>query len=200
MREAPDAFRREKPQMLWRRHQPPIPASQASIKRGKIPRCNHDHSPRIQMLPAESQGALRVGKMFNDIQQYDDIENAELRQNRLFSNPVNHEKTASPAKRNGCVRDFNSGYIIKAASLFQEESVGTPDFQEAPVLAKTANELHSARKFTSQDPFAAAIVGVTVRARPGEIIFSVVALNVKTAAFGAAETALRTLQNVTRVF
>ena len=200
MREAPDALRREKPQMLWRRHQPPIPASKTSIKRGKIPRSNHDHSSRIQMLPAKGQGALRVGKMFNDIQQYDDIEHAKLRQNRLLSNSVNHEKTAGSAKRNGCIRDFNSGHIIKATGFFQEESISASDFQKPSVLTKTANELHRACKFTSQDRLAAAIIDVTVPARPGEIIFGIVAMNVKTAAFGAAETALGALQNVTGVF
>lgn len=200
MREAPDALRREKPQMLRRRHQPPIAAGKTSIERGKIPRGNHDHSPRIQMLPAKSQGALRIGKMFNDIQQYDDIEQAKLRQNRLLSKSVNHGKAAGTAKRSGCIGDFNSGHIIKATGFFQEESISASDFQKAPVLAKTANELHRACKFTSQDRLAAEIIDVTVPARPREIIFSIVAMNVKTAAFGAAEATLGASQNITGVF
>jgi hypothetical protein len=152
------------------------------------------------MLPAKSQGAFRVGKMFNDIQQYDDVEHAKLRENRLLSNSVGHQKTAGLAKRNGGVRNFNSGHIIKAPGLFQEKSVGASDFQKAPTTTKTANELHRSRKFASQDRLAAAIIGVTVPARPGEIIFGIVAMNVKTAAFGTAETTLNALQNVTGLF
>jgi hypothetical protein len=152
------------------------------------------------MLPTKGQNASRVGKMFNDIQQNDDIEHAKLRQNRLLSNSVNHEKTAGSAKRNRCIRDFNSGHIIKVTGFFQEESISASDFQKASILAKTANELHRACKFTSQDRLTAAIIDITVPACPGEIILSIVAMNVKTAAFGTAETALGTLQNVTGVF
>jgi len=152
------------------------------------------------MLPAKGQCASRVGKMFNDIQQYDGIDHAKLRQDRLLSNALDHEKTAVPAKRNGCIRDFKSGHIIKATSFFQKEAVSASDFQKAPVLPKTPNELHSACKFTSQDRLAAAIIDVTVSARARKIIFSIVAVKVKTAAFGAAETTLGALQNVTEVF
>jgi len=116
------------------------------------------------MLPAKGQGALWVGKMFNDIQQNDDIEHAKLRQDGFLSNSIYHEKIAASAKRNGCIRDFNSGHIIKISGFFQEESVSASDFQKAPVFTKTANELHRTCKFTSQDRLAAAIIDVTVRA------------------------------------
>src|SRR5262249_4049797 len=120
------------------------------------------------MLPAKSQGTLRVGKMFNDVQQDDDIEHAQLRQDRLISTPVDHGKTAASAKRNSCIGDFNSGHIIKAAGFFQEESISAADFQKAPVFTKTANELYRAGKFTPQHRLAAAIIDVTVFPRPAE--------------------------------
>ena len=102
--------------------------------------------------------------MFNDIQQYDDVEHAKLRQNRLVSNSINHEKTAGSAKRNGCIRDFNSGHITKTTGFFQEESVSASDVQKAPVLTETTNEFDRACKFTAQDRLAAAIIYVLPKA------------------------------------
>src|SRR5215469_1455992 len=110
MREASDTFRCEKPQMLWRRHQPPFSTGEARVKRSKVPRGNGDHSAWVQMPTAKGQGVLRVGKMLDDVQQYDDIEHAQLRKNSLRGNSVDHGKTAASAKRDGCIRDFNTGH------------------------------------------------------------------------------------------
>src|SRR5690349_9326531 len=79
VRDAPNALRREKPQMLRRSHQPPMRSGETSIKRGKISRCNDNYASRIQMLAAQHQRSLRIGEMLDDIQQNNDIEHAKLR-------------------------------------------------------------------------------------------------------------------------
>src|SRR6516225_7970680 len=124
--------------------------------------------------------------MFDHIQQHDDIKHPKLRESGVVSNPVCDRKTASPAKCDRGVRDFNSGCIIKAARLLQKETIGASDFQKASAAAKATNELYRALKFAPQDRLAASIVGVTVAASPCEIIFRVIAANVETAGFGAA--------------
>jgi hypothetical protein len=201
MRQAPNAFRREKPLMLWRRHQPPIPPCEACVKGGKIACGDDNDSARIQSLPAEGQDAPRICQMFDDIEHYYDVDHAELSESGLLGNSVNYAKPAVAAKRNRRLRDFKSGHIIKAARFVQKEAVGASDLQKASAFMKTANEFHRAGEFASQDRLAAEIVGVTVTTLPGEIFCGVVSMNVETAiTFGPAQAALRALQNVAGIF
>jgi hypothetical protein len=186
--------------MLWRRHQPPFPTGETRVKRSKVPRSNGDHSAWVQMPTAKGQGVLRVGKVLDDVQQYDDIEHAQLRKNSLRGNSFDHGKTAASAKRDGCIRDFNTGHIVKATGFFQKESIGASDFQKPPTIMKTTDELNRACKFPTQHRFATAIVGVTVSMPPREIIFGVIGVDVKTAAFGTTNATFTALQNVTGVF
>jgi hypothetical protein len=200
VREAVDALRREKPQMLWRRHQSPARPSETGIKGGKVSRRNDNDSARVQMLPTKRQRALGIGQMFDDVQQDYDIEHAKLRESGLINNAVCDGKTAGSAKRDGRIRNFNSSYIIKVTGRLQKESIGASDLQKPTAATKTSNELHRVREFASQDQLAAAIIGITVPASSGEIIFCVVGMNVKTAAFGATQAASGALHNVTGVF
>ena len=104
----------------------------------------------------------------------------------LVGNAVCHRKTAGAAKRDGRVRDFNPGNIIKLSRLLEKESIGASNFQQTTAAAKTTNEFQRACKFASQHRFTAAIISVTVSACPGKIIFCVVGVYVETSRVSAA--------------
>jgi hypothetical protein len=144
------------------------------------------------MLATKRQGTAGVRQMFDDVQQHDHIEQAKFAQDGFLGNPFDDGKTASAARRNGRVRDFNTRHLVKTPRLVQKKAVGAADLQKAAAIPKPTNELHGARKLTSQNRPAAEIVGVTVRMPAGEIVFSVIAASIKTAALGATEAAFDT--------
>ena len=104
---------------------------------------------------AKCQRSMRLGQVFDDIQQDDDVEHSKLRKRGFIGGSADDGQPTRLTERDGSVGDFNSSHIIEAAGFFQKETIGAADFQKASAPTQPANVVHRARKFAAQNRFAA---------------------------------------------
>src|SRR5215469_4036195 len=73
----------EEPEVLWRRHKPPISPAEPCDRCAKIAGGDDDYATRIEMATQQAQRFARVGQMLHDIEQDKNIRAPDLGQGRL---------------------------------------------------------------------------------------------------------------------
>src|SRR5262249_61451058 len=71
-RQAAHARLREKPQVLWRRHQPPARAGEPRGRRAEIPRRDDDDAAAIEMIAAQRKNLARLRQGLDQVEESDD--------------------------------------------------------------------------------------------------------------------------------